>query len=110
MSYSFDAAPRVVAPQTEKYRDAKENIPTNMMHDKRIFRGNVHNLQNLRKAMTPMEADEQRVTREKETRQEEMLRTQLAAFKKSKLKQTPYDIKPAATARIEVDLDYFLTD
>ena len=44
MSYSFDAAPRVVAPQTEKYRDAKENIPTNMMHDKRIFRGNVHNL------------------------------------------------------------------
>lgn len=109
MSYSFDAAPRVVAPQTEKYRD-KENVPTNMMHDKRIFRGNVHNLSNLRKALTPAEADEQRVTREKETRQEEMLKTQLAAFKKSKLKQTPYDIKPAATARIEVDLDYFLTD
>lgn len=110
MSYTFEAAPRVVSNTRDKYRDTGNAGPTNIMHDKRIFRGNVHNLTNLRKAMTPAEQDDARVTREKEERQEEMLKTQLAQFKKSKLKQTPYDIKPAATARIEVDLNYFLTD
>jgi hypothetical protein len=75
MSYSFDAAPRVVSHRNEKYRESEEKVATNLMHDKRVFRGNVHNLTNLRKAMTPAEADDMRVTREKEVKQEEMLKT-----------------------------------
>jgi hypothetical protein len=68
MSYSFDAAPRVVSHRPEKYREQEEKAATNMMNDKRIFRGNVHNLTNLRKAMTPAEQDDIRVTREKEVK------------------------------------------
>jgi hypothetical protein len=86
MSYSFEATPRVVSHRNDKYREQEEKAATNIMHDKRIFRGNVHNLQNIRKVMTPAEQDDMRVTREKEEKQEQMLQTQLAAFKKSKLK------------------------
>ena len=75
MSYTFEAAPRVVSNTRDKYRDTADRGPANIMHDKRIFRGNVHNLTNLRKAMTPAEQDDARVTREKEERQEEMLKT-----------------------------------
>jgi len=42
--------------------------------------------------------------------QRKMIAEQLDAFRSSKVKQTPYDIRPAAPPRIEVDLSYFLTD
>lgn len=39
-----------------------------------------------------------------------MIKSQLLEFKKSKTKQTPYDLRPGPPARIEVDLTYFLTE
>lgn len=35
---------------------------------------------------------------------------QLKSFKKNKNKMTPYEIKPSPNPRIEVNLEFFLTD
>ena len=80
------------------------------MHNSRIYRGAVHSLHNIKDTMTPQEKEAMDFEKVKEEKQKEMMKTQLDNFKRSKVKQTPYDIRPAATARIEVDLSYFLTD
>ena len=38
------------------------------------------------------------------------MHNELINFKKKKKKMTPYDIKPSANPKIEVNLDFFLTD
>lgn len=38
------------------------------------------------------------------------MNNQLLNFKKNKKRMTPYDIKPSTNPRIEVNLDFFLTD
>jgi hypothetical protein len=38
------------------------------------------------------------------------MHNQLTNFKKNKKKMTPYEIKPSANPRIEVNLEFFLTD
>ena len=106
-TYSFEAEPRVVTQRTQKY---KEQTNANLMHNSRVYRGAVHSLHNMKETMTPQEKEQFDFEKMKEEKQKEMMKTQLDNFKKSKIKQTPYDIRPAATARIEVDLSYFLTD
>jgi len=106
-TYSFEAEPRVVSQRTNKY---KEQANANLMHNSRIYRGAVHSLHNIKDTMTPQEKEAMDFEKVKEEKQKEMMKTQLDNFKRSKVKQTPYDIRPAATARIEVDLSYFLTD
>ena len=106
-TYSFEAEPRVVSQRTNKY---KEQVNANLMHNSRIYRGAVHSLHNIKDTMTPQEKEALDFEKVKEEKQKEMMKTQLDNFKRSKVKQTPYDIRPAATARIEVDLSYFLTD
>jgi len=39
-----------------------------------------------------------------------MIKTQLLEFKKAKNTTSPYDLRPGAPARIDVDLTYFLTE
>lgn len=108
-AYSFNSEPRVVSTRSEKYAPG-ERMTMNLMYDKRVFRGHVHDIHNIRPVLSPQEQEELHIQKEKEKKQEEMMKRQLEAFKKNKTKQSPYDIRPAATGRIEVDLQYFLTD
>ena len=108
-AYSFNSEPRVVSTRSEKYKP-EDRMTMNLMYDKRVFRGHVHDIHNIRPVLSPQEQEELHLQKEKEKKQEEMMKRQLESFKKSKTKQSPYDIRPAATGRIEVDLQYFLTD
>lgn len=108
-AYSFNSEPRVVSTRSEKYAPG-DRMSMNLMYDKRVFRGHVHDIHNIRPVLSPQEQEELHLQKEKEQKQEEMMKRQLEAFKKNKTKQSPYDIRPAATGRIEVDLQYFLTD
>ena len=91
----------------ENDEDARNAL--NIMYDKRVFRGNTHNI-NLLKSMTPAQKEEQRIKMEREKKKVEMIKMQLVEFKKQKAKASPYDLRPGPPARIEVDLTYFLTE
>jgi len=113
MSAGFEAAPRVVESRS-KYRDEddEERLALNIMYDKRVFRGNTHNMNMISKNITPAEQEDMRVKEEREKKKVEMIRRQLIEFKKKKNKgeETLYDLRPGPPARIEVDLTYFLTE
>ena len=79
------------------------------MYDKRVFRGNTHNIKML-KSLTPAQKEEQRIKMEREKKKVEMIKQQLVEFKKQKSKASPYDLRPGDPARIEVDLTYFLQE
>ncbi|OMJ88367.1 hypothetical protein SteCoe_9683 [Stentor coeruleus] len=108
-AYSFNSEPRVVTTRSEKFKP-EDRMSMHLMYDKRVFRGHVHDIHNIRPVLSPQEQEELHLKNEREKNQEEMMKRQLEAFKKNKTKQSPYDIRPAATGRIEVDLQYFLTD
>lgn len=84
------------------------------MHDKRVFRGNTHGVKVLKgvieNGLTPAQRDELRFKAEREKKKFDMIKQQLAEFKKAKNKISPYDLRPGPPARIEVDLTYFLTE
>ena len=82
----------------------------NIMHDKRVFRGNTYNLNLIKSNLTPMQKEELRIKAEREKKKMEMIKSQLIEFKKAKNKISPYDLRPGPPARIEVDLTYFLTE
>jgi hypothetical protein len=112
MSAGFEAIPRVVESRS-KYREEGEDdrFALNVMYDKRVFRGNTHNMQNISKNMTPAQQEEMRVKEEREKKKVEMIKRQLIEFKKkNKGEETLYDLRPGPPARIEVDLTYFLTE
>lgn len=45
MSYGFEAAPKVVQNKAKyKEEDDEERLALNIMYDKRVFRGNTHNM------------------------------------------------------------------
>ena len=92
-------------PEEEEGRQA-----LNIMYDKRVFRGNTHNIQNLKQNLTPAQKEELRIKDEREKKKIEMIKNQLLEFKKSKNTTSPYDLRPGPPARIEVDLTYFLTE
>ena len=101
-----------------KYNDSGLAIPEededraalNIMYDKRVFRGNTHNMNILKTNLTPAQKEDLRIKEERETKKVEMIKQQLIEFKKSKSKTSPYDLRPGPPARIEVDLTYFLTE
>lgn len=113
MSSGFEAAPRVIESRS-KYReeDEDERLALNIMYDKRVFRGNTHNMNMVAKNLTPAQQEEIRVKEEREKKKVEMIKRQLIEFKKKKNKgeETLYDLRPGPPARIEVDLTYFLTE
>ena len=80
------------------------------MHDKRVFRGNTHNMNLLQANMTAQQKDDQRIKVEQEVKKIEMIKAQLLKYKQQKHKPSPYDLRPGPPARIEVDLTYFLTE
>jgi hypothetical protein len=55
MSYNFEAAPKVVhnKPKYKEQEDDEERLALNIMYDKRVFRGNTHNMNLLDKNLTP---------------------------------------------------------
>jgi len=89
--------------------DADQREALNIMHDKRVFRGNTHNMNTLAN-MTAAQKDEHRIRQEQETKKIEMIKSQLLQYKKQEHKPSPYDLKVGPPARIDVDLTYFLTD
>ena len=82
----------------------------NIMYDKRVFRGNTHNMNLIKSNLTPAQKEELRIKAERENKKVEMIKQQLIEFKKAKNKTSPYDLRPGPPARIEVDLTYFLTE
>ena len=62
MSQSFEGAQPQVVRGKNKYREGNSNdeqrVALNIMYDKRVFRGNTHNLQNLKKNLTPAQKEE----------------------------------------------------
>lgn len=80
------------------------------MHDKRVFRGNTHNMNLIQSNLTAAQRDELRIKEEQEKKKIEMIKTQLVEFKNKKVQPRPYDLKPGPAARIEVDLTYYLTE
>jgi hypothetical protein len=121
MSYTFEAQPKVVQERGKKGKGGDEMMRSeiedpekgdgfNIMYDKRVFRGNTHNMNLLKKNLTPQQQEELRNKAERENKKIEMIKNQLVDFKKNKNKQTPYDLRPGPPARIDVDLTYFLTE
>ena len=87
-----------------------EDKALNIMYDKRVFRGNTHNMNLIKANMTPSQKEELRIKQERERKKVEMIKSQLIEFKKQKNKTSPYDLRPGPPARIEVDLTYFLQE
>ena len=120
--YGFEAAPRVVANKAKYSKRAggadeeqseAGGAAFNTMFDKRVFRGNTHAMHLVKKmgtALSPQQKDNMRVEAEKERKKVEMIKQQLVAFSSNRAKQTPYDLRPGPPARIEVDLEPFLTE
>jgi hypothetical protein len=46
----------------------------NIMYDKRVFRGNTHNLNILKQHLTPAQKEEQRIKEEREKKKIEMIK------------------------------------
>ena len=90
--------------------DSTDKGALNIMYDKRVFRGNTHNMNLIKQNLTPAQKEEMRIKAERERKKVEMIKSQLIEFKKSKNKTSPYDLRPGPPARIEVDLTYFLTE
>lgn len=60
--------------------------------------------------MNPIQQENEYIKLEKERIKIENMHSQLKNFKKNKNKMTPYEIKPSPNPRIEVNLEFFLTD
>jgi len=56
-------------PEEEEGRNA-----LNIMYDKRVFRGNTHNQNVLKKNLTPAQKEEQRIKEERERKKIEMIK------------------------------------
>jgi len=118
MSERFDGAEPKVIRNKQKYQDPQlaqemdedERLALNIMYDKRVFRGNTHNLNLIKQNLTPQQKEDLRIKAEREKKKVEMIKQQLIEFKKAKNKTSPYDLRPGPPARIEVDLTYFLTE
>ena len=80
------------------------------MHDKRVFRGNTHNMKLIQTGLSAQQKDEQRIHQEQERRKIEMIKNQIMEFKNKKHQPSPYDLRPGPPARIKIDLTYYLTE
>ena len=59
-----------------------EREALNIMYDKRVFRGNTHNMNLLNSNLTPAQKEELRIKQERENKKIEMIKKQLIDFKK----------------------------
>ena len=84
MTQTFEGAQPKVVKGKQKYRNTDpygmgdeeedERNALNIMYDKRVFRGNTHNLNLLKANMTPAQKEEQRIKHERELKKVEMIK------------------------------------
>lgn len=59
----------------QAYEDEEDDRQAlNIMYDKRVFRGNTHNLNLLKQNLTPAQKEEQRIKLERERKKVEMIK------------------------------------
>ena len=109
MSFNFEAEPKVIENKS-KFRQSRldtshlsnqsseNNELPNLMMDPRI------------RHLQPAQQEEEYIRITKEKIKLENMHTQLITFKKNKKKVSPYDIRPSGNPRIDVNLNFFLTD
>lgn len=100
-SFTFEAAPHLVKSHS-KYRPPTTSplVPPSLkiLQDPKF------------KALPPVNQEQEYIRLEKERIKIDNMHAQILNFKKNKKKMTPYDIKPSPNPRIEVNLQFFLTD
>ena len=86
MTQTFEGAQPKVVRAKNKFKDANYNTfsnyddeeddrqALNIMYDKRVFRGNTHNLNLLKQNLTPAQKEEQRIKMEREKKKVEMIK------------------------------------
>ena len=84
MTQTFEGAQPKVVKGKQKFRNTDpygmgdeeedERNALNIMYDKRVFRGNTHNLNLLKANMTPAQKEEQRIKHERELKKVEMIK------------------------------------
>ena len=84
MTQTFEGAQPKVVKGKNKFRstdpfgmdeeDDDQRDARNIMYDKRVFRGNTHNLNLLKANMTPAQKEEQRIKHERELKKVEMIK------------------------------------
>ena len=87
MTQTFEGAQPKVVRQKQKFKDSAayntysnyddeedSREALNIMYDKRVFRGNTHNLNLLKQNMTPAQKEEQRIKVEREKKKVEMIK------------------------------------
>ena len=78
--YAFSSAPQAVGARgRSKYRspfgeDYGAPSSSNIMYDKRVFRGNTYNMNLLKQNLTPAQKEEQRIKMEREKKKVEMIK------------------------------------
>jgi hypothetical protein len=65
--------PNQVIMEAEEDGDGREAL--NIMHDKRVFRGNTHNMQIIKSNLTPAQKEEIRIKDEREKKKVEMIKS-----------------------------------
>jgi len=104
LSYRFEAEPKVVQSRS-KYRATENETREDFGSSGPIIIKDSRN-----KTMTPAQQEEEYVRIEKDRMKLENMHKQLLAFKQSKKKVSPYDIKPSANPKVNANLTFFLTD
>lgn len=78
MSQSFmGAQPKVVKGKTKFNEEPtleEDRTALNIMHDKRVHRGNTHNVNMIKQNLTPAQKEELRIKEEREKKKVEMIR------------------------------------
>ena len=86
MTQTFEGAQPKVVRAKNKFKDGAYNTfsnyedeeddrqALNIMYDKRVFRGNTHNLNLLKQNLTPAQKEEQRIKMEREKKKVEMIK------------------------------------
>ena len=109
MSFNFEAEPKVIESKS-KFRHSRNDIShisnqssenhglPNLMMDPRI------------RHLQPAQQEEEYIRLAKENITLDNMHNQLLTFKKNKKKVSPYDIRPSGNPRIDVNLNFFLTD
>jgi len=101
MSYRFEAEPKVVLSRA-KYRNAEtDGLGSSGRSGPIVIKAT---------PQTPAQQESEYIRVEKDRIKLENMHKQLVAFKQSKKKISPYEIKPSANPKVPANLEFFLTD
>jgi len=101
MSYRFEAEPKVVLNRA-KYRTVEsDGLGSSGRSGPIVIKAT---------PQTPAQQESEYIRVEKDRIKLENMHKQLVAFKQSKKKISPYDIRPSANPKVPANLEFFLTD